>query len=269
MMFFISDKGRKFMKSFRETMITGVITTTGKKIPDSIRYPFWLLNRMITASLVGAHDPEMWAGLMNTNDVIQNIYDKLKIYNRTDVLDFNELSQPGEAGNPIHMFESIVSFFNNQYSVNNFGVTSFFFSGYTVINNLRKSTSREYNRIKKNKPHILILQLFDVEGLNGTKNGKKVKVKDIKKNLKYKFGNLEYTLDSVGIRDNEKHHIVALITLNGEDYVFDGENYLPIRKLQWKKNLNKNTNMKITLDGALERYNLTKGYQCLLYYRTK
>ena len=86
--------------------------------------------------------------------------------------------------------------------------------------------------------------------------------------LFYKIGNLEYKLDSVGIRDVKQHHICALITINGEDYMFDGENHTPLRKRKWRHLLNKNQNFKITPDIS-EQYNLTKGYQCLLYYRNK
>ena len=60
MLFFITDKGRKFFKAFREAMITGKFRTphgSKSKIPDSIRYPFWLLNKMITAALIGEQRP--------------------------------------------------------------------------------------------------------------------------------------------------------------------------------------------------------------------
>ena len=79
---------------------------------------------------------------------------------------------------------------------------------------------------------------------------------------------MEYKLDSIGIRDNKKGHICALITLNGEDYVFDGENSVTVKKRKWRNLLNRNKNFVIT-EQAGERYNLTQGYQCLIYYRSK
>ena len=79
MLFFITDKGRKFFKAFREAMITGKFRTPQKsKIPNSIRYPFWLLNKMITAALIGDKDPIRFWNDMNTNDVISEIYEKLE-----------------------------------------------------------------------------------------------------------------------------------------------------------------------------------------------
>ena len=50
--------------------------------------------------------------------------------------------------------------------------------------------------------------------------------------------------------------------------MFDGENNMTTQREDWKKLLNKNQNFKIT-PGIPETYNLTKGYQCLLYYRSK
>ena len=98
--------------------------------------------------------------------------------------------------------------------------------------------------------------------------GREAKVSDFIKKKKYKFGDLEYTLDSIGVRDVEKHHICALITINGEDYMYDGENHTPLYKKKWRHYLNKDKTFKITPEIS-EQYNLTKGYQCLVYYRSK
>ena len=79
---------------------------------------------------------------------------------------------------------------------------------------------------------------------------------------------MEYSLESVGIRDIDRHHICALLTLNKKDYMFDGENQTNIYRKDWKKLINRNQTFKIT-PGISERYNFTKGYQCLVYFRTK
>ena len=50
--------------------------------------------------------------------------------------------------------------------------------------------------------------------------------------------------------------------------MFDGENTTPLYKKKWRHLLNKNETFKITPDIS-ERYNFTKGYQCLVYYRHK
>ena len=90
-------------------------------------------------------------------------------------------------------------------------------------------------------------------------------VKDFKKKKKYKFGNMEYSLESVGIRSTNYVHICALLTLNKKDYMFDGENQNNIYRKDWKKLLNKNEKFKITP----ETYNFKKSYQYLVYFRSK
>ncbi len=281
MMFFISDKGRKFMKAFRESMITGKFKTTGKKIPDSIRYPFWLLNKMITGVLVGSKDPEEYWSYMDTNKVINEIYKKLKKYSNKQKLGYKEIIKPGDAGNPIVMYQAIIHYFDNQYASRGFGISSLNIKNYNHFTDLSKKGSKWYNWVLENEPHIIIIQMTDsIDGESGpTKwmgkignTNKYAQVKDFKKKKKYTFtgrGNkLEYTLDSMGIRDNNRHHICALVTLNKKDYMFDGENNITTMRNDWKKLLNKNKNFKIT-SRIPETYNLTKGYQCLLYYRSK
>jgi len=57
---------------------------------------------------------------------------------------------------------------------------------------------------------------------------------------------MEYSLDSVGIRDINQGHICALLTLNKKDYMFDGENKVNIYRKDWKKLINRNEYFKIT-----------------------
>lgn len=272
MMFFISDKGRKFMKAFRETMITGILPgKKSKAFPDGLRYPFWLLNKFITASLIGRKDIELYASMMDTNDIIKKIYKKLKKYSGKKEVDYFTITNVKQAGNPISMFLSILNYFYTQHSIRGFGVSTYRIShSYQDFMQLSKknSTGTTYKYILEKKPHIVIIDFSDVLSNGKKPNGKEAKVKDFKKKRKFKIGNLEYKLDSVGIRDNNKHHICALVTLNGNDYMFDGENHTPLYKRKWRHLLNKNENFKIT-DRISEQYNLTKGYQCLLYYRTK
>ena len=90
---------------------TGKFKTTGKKIPDSIRYPFWLLNKMITGVLIGSKDPEEYWSYMDTNKVINEIYKKLKKYSNKQILGYKEIIKPGDAGNQIVMFLAIINYF--------------------------------------------------------------------------------------------------------------------------------------------------------------
>lgn len=266
-MFFISDKGRKFMKNFRRAMITGNITPNGKKkIPQKLRYPFWLLNKMVEASLIGRKDPYTYASLMDTNDVIKKIYNNLKSPNKKQGF----YKRPGQAGNPVVMIEKIMEFFRWGKKID-FGLEWENYKAifrYENFMDLTRKNSNLYKDIVRDKPKMIIVEATDVNDGNGYKGNKQAKVSDFKKKLSYKFGNLEYKLDSVGVRDVDKRHICALITINGQDYMFDGENTTPLYKKKWRHLLNKNETFKITPDIS-ERYNLTKGYQCLIYYRHK
>lgn len=280
MLFFITDKGRKFFKAFRESMITGKFKTTKAKIPDSIRYPFWLLNKMITAALLGPLDPTDFWSNMDTNDVIQEIYRKIgKRYSGTRPVGFKEISKPGEAGNPISMFLGITNYFDNQHNAHGFGLRNFSVRGYKAFKGLEIPSSFEHRLVLEKKPHIIIIEIIDnvdtdqrrgFTEQNGKIPGKDkyAQVKDFKKKKKYKFGKMEYSLDSVGIRSTNQAHICALLTLNKKDYMFDGENKINIYRKDWKKLINRNQDFKIT-PGIPEKYNFTKCYQCLVYYRSK
>ena len=280
MLFFITDKGRKFFKAFRESMITGKFKTTKAKIPDSIRYPFWLLNKMITAALLGPLDPTDFWSNMDTNDVIQEIYRKIgKKYSGTRPVGFKEISKPGEAGNPISMFLGITNYFDNQYNAHGFGLRNFSIRGYADFKGLETPGAFEYRWVLEKKPHIIIIEIIDnvdtdqrrgFTEQNGKIPGKDkyAQVKDFKKKKKYKFGKMEYSLDSVGIRSTNQAHICALLTLNKKDYMFDGENKINIYRKDWKNLLNRNQDFKIT-PSIPEKYNFTKCYQCLVYYRSK
>ena len=92
---------------------------------------------------------------------------------------------------------------------------------------------------------------------------------DMKKQKEYKIGNMVYKLDSVLIRDIEQNHFSGLLTLNGDEYMFDGENdKSPLMIKAWMKYFNKNKNFKIT-SSIPEKYNFGKGYSCGIYYRIK
>ena len=269
MLFFITDKGRKFMKNFRRAMITGNITPNGKKkIPQKLRYPFWLLNKMVEASLVGRRDPDNYASLMDTNDVIKKIYNNLKSPNKKTGF----YRKPGQAGNPVLMFEKIMDFFKKGKNKTDFGLeweNYRIISNYSWFSDLTQKNSFIYKDIVSNKPKMIVVEISDQnKGANGYKGKGEAKVSDFKKKLSYKFGGLEYKLDSVGVRDVDKNHICALLTINGQDYMFDGENTTPLYKKKWRHLLNKNETFKITPDIS-ERYNFTKSYQCLIYYRHK
>ena len=277
-MFFISDKARKFMKNFRRAMITGKINPKEKKtIPQKLRYPFWLLNKMIEASLIGKKDPQLFASVMDTNNVIKLINRNLG-YNKY-FLSQGFYKKPGQAGNPLSMFTKIMEYFyyfvSQKSKRTDFGLDVVSDSihidqDYERFTMLKNKNSFIYKNILERKPKMIMISMVDDEYGNGYHYGtrRKAKLADFKRELNYKIGNLEYKLDSVGIRDVKQHHICALITINGDDYMFDGERGTPLYKNKWRHLLNKNKDFKIT-ENIPEKYNFHKSYQCLIYYRHK
>ena len=65
MVFFISDKGRKFFRYLRKSMITGILPNK-EPIDQSLKKP----NFFIEASSVGKNDPAEFGETMNTNFLI-------------------------------------------------------------------------------------------------------------------------------------------------------------------------------------------------------
>ena len=76
MVFFISDKGRKFTRYMRQIMITGA-RLNGSKLDKKLQWPFFLLNKCIESSLRSINVGDLnhkFAYLMDTNDIIKGIY---------------------------------------------------------------------------------------------------------------------------------------------------------------------------------------------------
>ena len=262
-MFFISDLARKYTRHLRQSMITGSLITKNrdkfatKKLPKPVHKQFWLLNKFITASLLGRKNPSIYASLIDTNDVVKGIYETLpKEYKYVD---------KGEHGNPIAFYLSILNYIQNydawtyeKYPISYYKI----YHDLKRTNDLLKKDSFTYNNIVKNHYHMLIIEISDGE------NKSHGLIKNFKKKLEYKIGSYTYKLDSIGVRNIKKNHICALLTINKEDYMFDGENFSPLFKKKWRHYLNKDKDFKIT-QNIKETYNLTKCYQCLVYYRTK
>ena len=251
--FFLSDKGRKFLRFFRESMITGKIKTTTKtkKFNKKVHKAFWVLNRFITASLLGTQDIGGYASLIDTNDVVQNLYEVLpKKF---------KYKKSKEAGNPISLYISILLY------IENFGhgpATPFPLYTHFINHDIEEFNALpDTIKTMETIPHMIIVEITDARN-DGPKP------KDFKKEPIITSGKYKYQLDAVAIRDVDKNHVSALITLNGADYKLDGEDFSPVRKFKWKNLINKNKSFKITKTIG-EKYNFTKSYQALVYYRIK
>ena len=246
MIFFISDKGRKFTRHFRKTMITGK-RIDGTSLDKDVLWPFFELNTMIHSSLEGHY-----GGIMNTNKSIINLYKVL-------IQHFNKLpfdlkkkyylnhlipKNVNDAGNPLSIYEYLMIYLGkNPIQLTQINVNK--------INNKKKV----YDIIKNEPhiPHIIVVERFENE--------------NNKLKTEYTFGNFKYKLDSVVLRDVSKEHFSAYISLNKKEFRFDGESFKRVKKFKWKKHINnknktwQNTNVWDT------PFNFMKGYGIYFYYR--
>lgn len=255
MCFFISDKGRKFTKSFRESCITGIIPNTNIKLNNDLYKYFWLLNKYINASIYGND----YASLMNTNNIIKKIYNYLKQYN----LKYNPSNTSG--GDAWVYFKIIISFLYEHYK--------------------NKNPYKFYNFIYTEFLNIEILLIhtkIHCFSLYYPKSNNKIKLKKQKKIIiysKYENKHIEYVLDCMTIDDIGSEHQACMITLNNDDYFFDGEGFNTLNKHKWKNKLNidenfKSSGGKINPSVAKETggrktltFNHARSSQRLFYYR--
>ena len=115
-------------------------------------------------------------------------------------------------------------------------------------------------------PDIVILEDFQ----SGTKFNNIIKLTD-RQNNTYNF-----VLDSI-IITNKDHfdpdansHFVSVLTVNKEEYKFDGSSLSKLTRFEWKKLINENKDWMFKEDPKYEpeRYNFTKGYKIMFYYRS-
>ena len=239
MVFFISDKGRKFFRYLRESMIKGILPSK-KKIPKNLQKSFFMLNRFIDASLFGYNDSKLFAETMDTNKLIKNISKELKKkWSRYRIYE--------DSNNPITYYKRITEYLNDN-EIKLFEIKN------------RMPASDDIKRFKKktnNIPEIIITELNDNIG--------------VEKSKILKLGQYKYKLDSVILRNVFATHFSAYITLNNKLYGFDGSSYSKLIKYNWKSDLNKDVNFILEKkdDTTEPVFNFKNGFQFLFYYRIK
>lgn len=218
MCFFISDKGRKFTKSFRESCITGLIPNTNIRLEDNLYKQLWLLNKYINASIYGND----YASLMNTNNIINKIYNHLK--GKGIKYNFNKYS----GGDAWHYFTTIVNYlYTHNKNKNPYKFLTLNFMNYNYI---------LYNVLSKQKVHFFTIYY--------QKNIDIKRHKVISIYSKYEDKYINYELDSCTIDDIMSQHQSCFITINKNDYFFDGEGFNTLNKKAWKNYINTNKKFK-------------------------
>jgi len=252
-MFFISDKGRKFFQFFRQLMIEGR-QQNGKQIPLHLRNAFALLNFAVDSALTGSKN----AVEMDTNNIIRQIYDAIpSSYNKQA----NYIPYVDEAGNPIKYYGSIINFLGNS------SIQMLVLNDFTPVASWEDRITREINnRMHKHLPHIIVVEIFD--GPRETA-GEAGKIKNRPLSLRVKGA--EYILDSAVVRDIEQQHFCAMITCEGKQMAFDGYSYHRLTESPWKDKINSSDKWEFegtkNYDGTPLKWSFLHSYQMLMYYR--
>lgn len=252
MVFFISDKARKFFEHLRKTMITGVLPS-GKSVDKNMRKPLWLLNRYINASLVGTRDPVIFALRMDTNEIIRSLYSNLKKTKKKveDLLIGDVIVKTRKAGNPLDYYLRLI------HNLGDRNIKHLYLQN-KIFNDLNISLSKI-----KYTPEVIIIENWERKTNENFP-------------LSFNFNDNRYVIDSAILRSLNGAHFTAYITINGIEYMFDGERYVTpnkfgklsqktLSKFKWKKKINSKSRWKTERKNE-EEFSFSKEYMVLIYY---
>ena len=263
MTFFISDLGRKFNRSLRESMITGNIIRRNKpstRIAKELQWPFFLLNKYIEASLRGTDDPTRFAELMDTNVLIRQIYNATKKLGHKGAAKF-AIAKTRQPSNPLTFYTAIMNYL---YQAGENPIWKREFRDEKWHSYIKKSLEQAANQ-EGEVPHIVYMKYGDHFARNHDRSPPSF---TIKYKYKGKTTVAKYKLDSAILRDINQVHFSAYLTINGKEYGFDGESFSRIEPFQWKKKLYQDTQWRFA-DQHNTYFNFEKGYQILIYYRVQ
>ena len=288
MTFFISDKGNKFFRFFRELMITGKKLNNQHIEDDELKNMFFLLNIFIEASLNQTKNAKTKnAKTKNAKTKVNNKTRKYKKYNNELLEIFNKYTHNlqtnyfiklihdkiesktlitsaipniDEGGNPIEFYKSLMNFLN--YDI--LKILQITIKDAYIENIEHHISMHIYNKI----PDIIILE--DINNYNKTYKYKE------SYSINYNNKVINYSLDSIIITNkdyykmNSSKHFVCVLTINNKGYKFDGYSYSRLTKFNWKANINKNKDWSFLENQNYhkDKYNFTKGYKLMFYYRT-
>ncbi len=251
MIFFISDKGRKFFKFFRQFMITGK-TISGKNIPNNIWKTLSLLNLAIESTLTGNKQFLFF----DTNALIAQVNKDIK---KKNLLSSNKdnIYKMNEAGNPFDYYKTLMYYLGDGYNI---GIPIYEI-GFKKIKELNKNNYRIKNFEKNGYPEVLIIRLFQDE--NPVITDKIIKLNN----------SIEYALDAAAVIDTTNAHFCCLITYDKQEYGFDGASNKRLNKFKWKNLINRSKEWTFSGSNFNNnvlypiKWNFRFGYKELFYYR--
>jgi hypothetical protein len=241
--FFVSDKGRKFFHFLRQLMIEGK-QKNRKVIPQMLRDAFALLNFGIDACLTGNN----FAYKLDTNTIIHMLYKSIP---ESYKLKYPYIVDIDEAGNPLLYYISIINYLNNN------SIQLLFIRDANIK---WKDILSDAITKMPHLPHVIVLEVYDETANEFNKKPILFSVRDAK-----------YEIDSAVIRDISKQHFCSTITCEKQEMGYDGMSFHRLVKMNWKNNMNTDIEWEFegtkNFDGTPLKWNFTKCYQLLIYYR--
>jgi len=244
--FFVSDKGVKFFRYFRNIMVSGV-KANGQRIPDELWDAFINLNYAIESCYAGGK----YAYAVNTNQSIRSIREAIVA---DDPLYKRRLPLPGyrdsNKGDGIRYYEDIMTYLDDR-----------------VIHTLHYACDRAHyrdalverlNRTKR-KPHIVVVF-------------KDAHVTDVRHARAFVAGGVTYKCDSIILSDTDVQHAVCLVTCRRRGYAFDGQSYSRLVPMRWLPDADDGViafdDFTFLRTSGAPVHSLQRGVHWALYYRS-
>ena len=271
MCLFVSNKGRKFFRFFRQRMIEG--RRHGAAVGRNLRYAFLLLNACISAACgeaVESHVGESVRALaLDTNYVLERVHRGIPAAYR-----FDDVPGKSTPGNPISYYSAIMNYLGDGRlrllrvklpSAVKVLMANFKHSPPAVATyRPRPGQQRGFFKDWANPPDLIVVTR-DTQEHDGRA------LPFVKVLNKFRVGEAEYEIDSAVVRDEGENHFCALITCGDKEMAFDGAAFTRLTPFKWKGILNKNVPWAFSAATPTQRlrWTFTSSYQELLYYRVK
>ena len=243
MSFFVSDKGRKFMRFFREMMIKGKTAEGAKITPPELSEAMILFSAAIDACYNRDNTSKNLGLALNTNNIITSIYSSISG-------DFEGIKDLDQHGNPYKFYRDLMMYLGSERALKIEKMDD-----RENVNNFLSMAGTSHTN-----PDVVIITLSDFGDSDIAHPNEINKIK-----TDVKFNGHRYNLDAAIARDVTKNHFCCGITCNSRPMLFDGSAFSKLVSKNWRKWLNRdyewsvgNTNM---------RWNFKQGYSMLFYYR--
>ena len=244
MSFFVSDKGRKFMRFFREMMIKGETAEGVKITPPELSEAMILFSTAVDACYNRGNSSKNLGLALNTNNIITSIFSSIS----GDLEGIKDLDQ---YGNPYKFYKDLMMYLGSERALKIEKIND----KDSVDNFLSMAGTSNTD------PDVMIVTLSDFGDSNIARPEEVSKIRS-----DVLFNSHRYKLDAAIARNITKNHFCCGITCNGRPMMFDGSAFSKLVNRNWKSWLNRDYEWSVGNTGM--RWNFKRGYSMLFYYRT-